>query len=238
MQGGPQGGAATAPGAAELTVKDLHFIVTFQRTCAPHQFLHLAHSLCPTILGHHMVKLGLVLSLLGGVSNGGSGGVRGNAHVLLVGDPGLGKSQLLRAAAAASPHGFFVNSMSSTSAGLTVSVAKDVVTNELAFEAGALVLADEGVCCLDELDNMRAAHPMLLEVLEQQEVRTAPTCSSCKLARRHAAAHYVAPGAYVDGASAGQRRQGRHDGDDASTYDSHRRCKPERRPIQACPLSR
>lgn len=178
MQGGEHAassGEREASACSDLSVKDLHFIVTFQRTCAPNQFLHLAHSLCPTILGHDMVKLGLVLALMGtsrrheNSSNGVA--VRGNSHVLLIGDPGLGKSQLLRAAAAASPHGFFVNSMSSTSAGLTVSVSKDVVTNDMAFEAGALVLADNGVCCLDELDNMKSEHTTLLEVMEQQEVR-------------------------------------------------------------------
>ena len=194
MQGQRQGALdGGAPLPSDLTVKDLHFIVTFQRTCGPHQFLHLAHSLCPTILGHDMVKLGIVLALLGGspqtqrtthghfaatgdentTANVAPAGVsrRSNSHVLLVGDPGLGKSQLLRAAAAASPHGIFVNSMSSTSAGLTVSVSKDVVTNDMALEAGALALADGGVCCLDELDNMRSEHKTLLEVMEQQEVR-------------------------------------------------------------------
>ena len=191
LQGGGRGAAeGGAAAASDLTVKDLHFIVTFQRTCGPHQFLHLAHSLCPTILGHDMVKLALILALLGGSphaqargqrnhddettpANGSTGGLarRCNSHVLLVGDPGLGKSQLLRAAAAASPHGLFVNSMSSTSAGLTVSVSKDVVTNDMALEAGALALADGGVCCLDELDNMRSEHKTLLEVMEQQEVR-------------------------------------------------------------------
>jgi DNA helicase MCM8 len=178
MQGGEHAassGEGDACVCSDLSVKDLHFIVTFQRTCAPNQFLHLAHSLCPSILGHDMVKLGLVLALMGTCrrnENASRGvAVRGNSHVLLIGDPGLGKSQLLRAAAAASPHGFFVNSMSSTSAGLTVSVSKDVVTNDMAFEAGALVLADNGVCCLDELDNMKSEHTTLLEVMEQQEVR-------------------------------------------------------------------
>lgn len=95
----------------------------------------------------------------------------------MIGEPGLGKSQLLHACAAASPRGVYVCSKTSTGAGLTVSVTKDVVTNELAFEAGALVLADGGVCCLDELDNMKGEHKMLLEVMEQQEVRMQNMCS-------------------------------------------------------------
>lgn len=184
----------------QFSPTDLKFIVTFQSFCAPDQLLHLCHSLCPTILGQTTVKLGLMLSLLGGSSAPSAaassdrptpdkaasynplahlasgvelGGMptRNNIHVLMIGEPGLGKSQLLHACSAASPRGVYVCSKTSTAAGLTVSVSKDVVTNELAFEAGALVLADGGVCCLDELDNMKGEHKMLLEVMEQQEVR-------------------------------------------------------------------
>ena len=167
------------------SLKDLHFLSTYHDHCGRDHLLHLAHSLCPTILGHHMPKIGLILSLLSGApppetSEGGAPGVpmarRANAHVLLLGDPGVGKSQLLRAAAAAAPHSVYVNSTTSTSAGLTVSVAKDVVTNDMAFEAGALVLADGGVCCLDELDNMAAEHRTLLEVMEQQQVWPQGVC--------------------------------------------------------------
>jgi DNA helicase MCM8 len=166
--------SSTVSTAEAFTIKDLHFVATYHRTCGHDQLLHLAHSLCPAILGHQMVKIGLVLSLLTSSSVSTNAlaatAARSTAHVLLVGDPGLGKSQLLRAVTAAAPHSVYVNSMSSTSAGLTVSVARDVVTNDMAFEAGALVLADGGVCCLDELDNMANEHKTLLEVMEQQEV--------------------------------------------------------------------
>lgn len=141
---------------------DLHFMRTLHSMYSPNILFCLAQSLCPTILGLPHVKLALTLALLGGSSSPtstsaacSSSTVRSNIHVMLIGDPGLGKSQLLHACVAASPRGMYACSTTSTTAGLTLSVSKDAVTNEMAFTAGALVLADGGVCCLDELDNMR-----------------------------------------------------------------------------------
>lgn len=171
-----------------FSAADLHFIRTLHTVCSPNILLCLAHSLCPTILGLPHVKLALTLALLGGscppaCASGAACGstVRSNIHVLLIGDPGLGKSQLLHACVAASPRGMYVCSNTSTTAGLTLSVSKDAVTNEMAFTAGALVLADGGVCCLDELDNMRGEHKTLLEVMEQQEVRSGSVPSPWRL---------------------------------------------------------
>jgi DNA replicative helicase MCM subunit Mcm2 (Cdc46/Mcm family) len=146
--------------AAHFSPTDLRFIADFHALCAPNLLLHLSHSLCPTILGLPLIKVALVLSLLGGTRARDGRGARNAIHVLLIGDPGLGKSALLHAAVAAAPRGMYVCSKTSTGAGLTVSVTKDVV-----------VLADGGVCALDELDNMRGEHKTLLEVMEQQEVR-------------------------------------------------------------------
>ncbi|PNH08574.1 DNA helicase MCM8, partial [Tetrabaena socialis] len=111
----------------------------------------------------------------GSGSGSGSGRVpvRGDIHVLLVGDPGLGKSQLLQAAVAAAPRGIYVCGSTSTSAGLTVSVVRDGVSGESVLEAGAVVLADRGVCAVDEFDRMASEHQALLEVMEQQEVSVA-----------------------------------------------------------------
>lgn len=96
---------------------------------------------------------------------------RTDIHVMLLGDPGLGKSQLLRAAAAAAPRGLYLCSSTASAAGLTVACVRDAGTGEMAFEAGALVTADRGVCCLDEFDKMASEHKALLEAMEQQEVR-------------------------------------------------------------------
>ncbi|EFN56208.1 hypothetical protein CHLNCDRAFT_22556, partial [Chlorella variabilis] len=139
------------------------------------QLRQLVHSLCPSIFGQELVKAGLLLALLGGVrkAGGADGGMalRGDVHVLLVGDPGLGKSQLLQAAAAAAPRGVYICGNTSSAAGLTVSVVRE--NGEFAFDAGALVLADRGVCCIDEFDKMRSDHQALLGAMEQQEVSVA-----------------------------------------------------------------
>lgn len=108
---------------------------------------------------------------------------RTDIHVMLLGDPGLGKSQLLRAAAAAAPRGLYLCSSTASAAGLTVACVRDAGTGEMAFEAGALVTADRGICCLDEFDKMASEHKALLEAMEQQEVRAVfLRCSVCDCA--------------------------------------------------------
>ncbi|MEW5300243.1 MAG: hypothetical protein WDW36_003185 [Sanguina aurantia] len=186
-------GCDVAPGMPPFTQKDLEFVIKFSEDYEGDQLRQLVQSLCPSIYGHELVKAGLLLALFGGVrknaededqSGGGSRApgaaagdarvaIRGSIHVLVVGDPGLGKSQLLQAAAAASPRGLYVCGNTSTNSGLTVSVVRDAVTGDFVFEAGAVVLADRGVCCVDEFDKMTAEHQVLLEAMEQQSVSVA-----------------------------------------------------------------
>ncbi|XP_077216174.1 minichromosome maintenance 8 isoform X2 [Tasmannia lanceolata] len=120
---------------------------------------------------------GITLSLFGGVQKHSMDQnkvpVRGDIHIIVVGDPGLGKSQLLQAAASVSPRGIYVCGNGTTNAGLTVAVVKDSMTSDYAFEAGAMVLADRGLCCIDEFDKMSAEHQALLEAMEQQCVSVA-----------------------------------------------------------------
>lgn len=118
----------------------------------PDLFRLLVHSLCPSIFGHEMVKAGLLLALFGGRRRynqfDGSDGsssvrIRGDSHVLIVGDPGLGKSQMLSAVVQTAPRGVYVCSNTTTSSGLTVTLTKEAGSNEFSLEAGALVLGDQ-----------------------------------------------------------------------------------------------
>jgi DNA replicative helicase MCM subunit Mcm2 (Cdc46/Mcm family) len=136
----------------------------------------LVSSICPGIFGHEMVKAGMVLCMFSGVARGGGAhalAIRGDPHMLVVGDPGLGKSQMVRAAAAVHPRGIYVCGTTCSSAGLTVTMVKDPQTGDSALEAGALVLADQGVCCIDEFDKIKAEHANLLEAMEQQTISMA-----------------------------------------------------------------
>ncbi|KAL6620376.1 hypothetical protein ACP70R_035515 [Stipagrostis hirtigluma subsp. patula] len=159
------------------TKRDLEIITNYKEKHGSDVFRQLLHSFCPSIYGHELVKAGVILALFGGVQKNSMDKnkvpVRGDIHVIVVGDPGLGKSQLLQAAAAVSPRGIYVCGNTTTNAGLTVAVVKDSMTNDYAFEAGAMVLADRGLCCIDEFDKMSAEHQALLEAMEQQCVSVA-----------------------------------------------------------------
>ncbi|KAG7027994.1 putative DNA helicase MCM8, partial [Cucurbita argyrosperma subsp. argyrosperma] len=157
--------------------RDLEFIVKFSGEYGSDVFRQILQSVCPSIYGHELVKAGITLALFGGVRKHSKDQnkvpVRGDIHVIVVGDPGLGKSQILQAAAAISPRGIYVCGNATTKAGLTVAVVRDSMTNDYAFEAGAMVLADGGLCCIDEFDKMSAEHQALLEAMEQQCVSIA-----------------------------------------------------------------
>eukprot|EP00756_Hemistasia_phaeocysticola_P017185 Hpha_TRINITY_DN15522_c1_g9::TRINITY_DN15522_c1_g9_i1::g.108097::m.108097/K10737/MCM8; DNA helicase MCM8 len=135
-------------------------------------FSLLVHSLAPFIHGHELVKAGLVLALLGGVRTESER--RGDVHMMMVGDPGVGKSQLLRACAEVAPRGVYVCGNSTTASGLTVTLQRDVTTGDSTLEAGALVLGDQGATCIDEFDKMeRSEYASLLEAMEQQRISVA-----------------------------------------------------------------
>eukprot|EP00210_Caulerpa_lentillifera_P002909 g2777.t1 len=164
-------------GLTEFSKKDLDFISEFYQYCNGDQLKQLVHAFCPAICGNEVIKAGTLLALVGGVSKQADGTdrvpVRGDIHVLLVGDPGMGKSELLKSAATIAPRGVYVCGNTSSATGLTASVIKDNITGEFTFEAGAMVLAHEGVCCIDEFDRMQNQHQSLLEAMEQQEVSIA-----------------------------------------------------------------
>lgn len=153
-----------------------------------HQIFKLVvHSLCPSIYGHDLVKAGFILGLFGGTNRNqgekSSLSVRGDPHILVVGDPGLGKSQMLTSCVSVAPRGVFVTGNTTTSSGLTVTLSKEA-GNDFALEAGALVLADQGCCCIDEFDKMSSQYQALLEAMEQQSISIAKAGVVCSLPAR------------------------------------------------------
>ena len=136
----------------------------------------LTESMAPSIFGYSKVKEAILLQLFGGVRRVKGDGVvtRGDIHVLLLGDPGAAKSQMLKAATRISPKAIFVSGKSSSAAGLTATVMKDEITKGWALEAGAMVLASGGLCSIDELDKMNEEDTSAMhEALEQQTISIA-----------------------------------------------------------------
>ncbi|KAH0237890.1 MCM-domain-containing protein, partial [Aureobasidium melanogenum] len=131
------------------------------------------NSIAPSIYGHTDIKTAVALSLFGGVSKEAQGkhAIRGDINVLLLGDPGTAKSQVLKYIENTAHRAVFATGQGASAVGLTASVRRDPMTSEWTLEGGALVLADKGTCLIDEFDKMNDQdRTSIHEAMEQQTI--------------------------------------------------------------------
>jgi len=167
-------GRSDEDGDVDITPKDIIEIKKWAKKKDIQKII--AQSLVPGIIGNDHLKLAAALALFGGVRKEfkDQNPIRGDIHVLFLGDPGTGKSHILKQCFLASSRAVYTSGKGSTAAGLTAGIVKDSDSGGMSLEAGALVLADEGVAVIDEFDKMeKNDRSAIHEAMEQQTVSIA-----------------------------------------------------------------
>lgn len=158
----------------DITPEDEETIMSLAKD--PNIYKRMTRSIAPSIYGYEEVKEAIALQLFSGIVKNLPDGtrIRGDIHILLVGDPGIAKSQILRYVVKLAPRGVYASGKSASSAGLTAAAVKDEIDGNWTLEAGALVLADKGVAAVDEMDKMKNEdRSSLHEAMEQQSISVA-----------------------------------------------------------------
>lgn len=158
---------------SSIEINDEEEIEILELSKDPKLYQKLINSVVPSIYGHDRIKEAVLVQMAGGVRKVRDDGsiTRGDIHILLIGDPGAGKSQILKRVSKIAPKGRFISGKGASGAGLTAAVVKDEFLGGWSLEAGALVLGNRGICCIDELDKMSSEdRDAMHEALEGQTV--------------------------------------------------------------------